>query len=263
MRWMCLIPAALSALAVAGSSWSFPKDGGGSKPCTECHSLSVEEASALLKPFVEKVIAVQAGEVKGLWIVDVESRGKKGPVYVDFSKKHLISGNVIKIETRENLTQARLMELNKIDVSKIPLDDAIVIGKAGAKHRIIVFDDPECPYCQKIQAEMNKVTSQRQDVAFLIKMFPLAIHPKAYEKAKAIVCEKSAQMLEDSLAGKEIPPPKCETKQVDENMALAQKLGITGTPTLVFPDGKVVPGYLPAEKILEMLGGSQAKPGQR
>jgi thiol:disulfide interchange protein DsbC len=145
------------------------------------------------------------------------------------------------------------MELNKVDVSKIPLEDAIVVGKPDAKHKVIVFDDPECPYCKQLQAEMGKVVAKRGDVAFFIKMFPLTIHPGAYEKAKAIVCEKSLQLLEDSLSGKPLPPAKCETRQVDENMALAKRLGISGTPTLIFPDGVVSPGFRSADGIVELL----------
>jgi len=69
-------------------------------------------------------------------------------------------------------------------------------------------------------------------VVFLIKMFRWR-SIEGIREGEAIVWREIAQMLEDSLAGKEIPH-KCETKQVDENIALAQKLGITGTPTLSF-----------------------------
>lgn len=115
------------------------------KDLSESLSLSVDEASALLKgldPNI-KVIAVKKSSVEGLWEVDVESGGRKLPVYVDFSKKHLISGSIIDIKEKKNLTQERLSEINKVDVSQIPLDDAVVMGDKNAKHRVIVFDDPE------------------------------------------------------------------------------------------------------------------------
>ncbi len=115
------------------------------KDLSESLSLSVDEASALLKgldPNI-KVIAVKKSPVEGLWEVDVESGGRKLPVYVDFSKKHLISGSIIDIKEKKNLTQERLSEINKVDVSQIPLDDAVVMGDKNAKHRVIVFDDPE------------------------------------------------------------------------------------------------------------------------
>ena len=100
---------------------------------------------------------------------------------------------------------------------------------------------------------MKKVIAERKDIAFYIKMLALNIHPQAYEKAKAIVCEKSLTLLEDAFEKKELPKAKCETQVVDENINLAEKLGIRGTPALIFPDGRVVPGAADAKSIIERL----------
>ena len=111
----------------------------------ESPNLSVEEASTLLKdldPNV-KVTAVKTSPIEGLWEVDIESGGRKVIVYVDFSKKHLVSGAIIDLKEKKNLTQERLSEINKVEVSQIPLDDALVMGDKNAKHRVIVFDDPD------------------------------------------------------------------------------------------------------------------------
>ena len=101
---------------------------------------------------------------------------------------------------------------------------------------------------------MKKVIEKRKDIAFYIKMFPLKIHPGAYEKAKAIVCEKSLVLLDDAFEKKELPKPKCETTVVDENLKLAEKLGISGAPTLIMPDGRVMSGYREADAIISLVG---------
>jgi len=101
---------------------------------------------------------------------------------------------------------------------------------------------------------MKKVISERKDVAFYIKMFPLSIHPAAYEKAKAIVCEKSLTLLENAFEKKELPKPGCETTVIDENIKLAQKLGITGTPAIILPDGRVIPGAVEARTLIDLIG---------
>ncbi len=95
---------------------------------------------------------------------------------------------------------------------------------------------------------------ERKDIAFYIKMYPLPMHSGAYDKAKAIVCEKSLALLDDAFEQKELPKPKCDTKVIDENIALAKKLGITGTPAIIFPDGRVVPGALDAKSIISQVG---------
>ena len=43
-----------------------------------------------------------------------------------------------------------MAKINKVDVSQIPVKDALVVGRKDAKTKVIVFTDPECPYCQKL-----------------------------------------------------------------------------------------------------------------
>lgn len=101
---------------------------------------------------------------------------------------------------------------------------------------------------------MKKVLEKRKDIVFYLKLFPLVkLHPKAYEKSKAIVCEKSLALLEDNFAGKGLPEPKCNTTEVDENLKLRERLGITGTPAIILPDGGIVPGYKDADSLILMI----------
>ena len=243
---------AAALLLPAGAS-GFEQTGSGGKSCVDCHKLSPDEAQQVLGKLVDRVLAVKPSRIPGVWAVDVEKRNKKVPVYLDYSKRFLFTGDVIELDTMTSLTRERYIDLNRVDVSIIPLDDAVVLGDPEAPVRIIVFDDPECPFCKKLHPELKKVVAERPDIAFYIKMLPLKIHPTARKKAEAIICAKSAQLLEDSLAGKPIPDPTCETDQIEKNEALAKKLGVRSTPTLIFPDGRVVPGYKPADKILAYL----------
>lgn len=118
--------------------------------CSKCHSLSKEDALLLFKDLIPnaKILAISASPVAGMWEVDVDAGGRKMPMYVDFSKKHLFSGAVIVISEKRNISQERMEELNKIvlsknDVSQIPLGDTIVVGNKDAKHKVIVFSDPD------------------------------------------------------------------------------------------------------------------------
>jgi thiol:disulfide interchange protein DsbC len=100
---------------------------------------------------------------------------------------------------------------------------------------------------------MKKVIEKRKDIAFFIKMFPLPMHKGAYEEARAIVCEKSLALLEDAFAKKPLPAAKCDTKAVDENIKLAEKFGIRGTPAIILPDGVIVPGYKDADSLIALI----------
>ncbi len=113
--------------------------------CSKCHTLKKDEAAGLLKSIIPnaQVLDVRTSPFKSVWELDIEVNGKKAILYVDLSKKFLFSGTLFDINAKNNLTQNRMEELNRVDVSKIPLQDAIVLGSKNAKNRIIVFDDPD------------------------------------------------------------------------------------------------------------------------
>lgn len=128
-------------LLPSGFSHAFEAKG---QDCAKCHTLGNDEARDLLKGIIPdiKIVDIRISPVNAFWEVFSESGGRKGLIYVDFSKKYLILGTIISIKERKNLTQERFTELNKIDVSQIPLDDALVMGDPNARIRIIAFDDP-------------------------------------------------------------------------------------------------------------------------
>ena len=123
------------------NSYGFAAKG---QDCFKCHTIKKEEAAAILKNFDQniKVLTVNKSPVKYLWEVSYESNGRKGVIYIDLPKKHLV-GSVIEIKGKKNLAEERLSELNRVNVSQIPLKDALVLGEKNAKYKIIVFDDPE------------------------------------------------------------------------------------------------------------------------
>ena len=118
---------------------------GKGQDCSKCHTLSSDEARDLLKEAIPdiRIASVKLSPTQGLWEVYLESRGRKGIVYVDFPKKHFFTGSLISIKDRRNLTQERFEELNKVDVSQIPLNDALVLGDQKARIRVISFHDPD------------------------------------------------------------------------------------------------------------------------
>jgi len=131
---LCLLP--------VSNSYGFEAKG---EECSKCHTLNKDEARDLLKNVIPDVVIldVRLSPVKGVWEVDLESRGRKAIVYVDFLKKHFFSGALVSLGEKKNLTQERFTELNKIDVSQIPLEDALMMGDQKARIRVIVFTDPD------------------------------------------------------------------------------------------------------------------------
>jgi thiol:disulfide interchange protein DsbC len=117
----------------------------GDQECSKCHTLSSEQAKKALSGIIPdiKVLDIKSSAASGLWEIVAETGGKKVIVYLDYAGKNLIAGNLFSLQSRTNLTQERLQEINKIDVSQIPLNDALVMGENDAKYKVIVFDDPD------------------------------------------------------------------------------------------------------------------------
>jgi thiol:disulfide interchange protein DsbC len=133
------------------------------------------------------------------------------------------------------------------------------MGEKDARYKVLVFTDPDCPFCGKLHTELKKVIAGNKDIAFYLKLIALPMHPDARWKSQTMLCANSLKILEDNFEGKPVPKPDCDTKAVEDNINLARDLGITGTPTLVMPDGLVVVGGRDAETIIDMVMNSQKK----
>jgi thiol:disulfide interchange protein DsbC len=229
----------------------------GDKDCLECHKLDKKEAEVIVKKVVPTgtVTDIKQAPIKGVWQIDVDAgEGKRGVLYLDFSKKNLVAGQIVPVESLGKQPPTK-----KVEVSKIPLDNAIVVGSKDAAKKVIVFTDPDCPYCRELHKTMKQVLDKRRDITFAVILHPLPMHKEAYKKSQAIQCSKSLEMLDDGFAGKTVPEPPegCTGDVIDKNKALAASLGFSGTPTLVRDDGTVLSGYLPEDKLLEWIDKKQ------
>lgn len=264
MKKILFILALLSSVMYVSSVFAF---GGCEENCQKCHSLSNEEVQQIftkLQAPDAKVIDIKMSPLKGLWEVTLDNKGQQGIMYVGFSKKYIVGGPIVEIDTTLNKSQESLQKMNQevrkyVDFSTVPLDNSLLLGDKDARYKVIVFTDPDCPFCGKLHAELKKVISETKDIAFYLKLIALPMHPDARWKSQSILCSKSLRLLEDNFEGKPIPKPDCDTKDLDDNINLAKTLDITGTPTLVMPDGMVVSGARDAKTLTEMVMHPQKK----
>ncbi len=69
---------------------------------------------------------------------------------------YLIAGGNLITRDKVNLTQKRHEEVNRVDVSKLPLKDAITIKRGNGAKKLIMFTDVDCPYCRKAYDWLKK-----------------------------------------------------------------------------------------------------------
>ena len=173
-------------------------------------------------------------------------------VYSSADGKYLVMGNIIELATRRNLTAARMEKLNAVKWNTLPLDKAIKEVRGDGSRKLVVFSDADCPFCKKLEPEIEKLSN----VTVYTFLYPIeGLHPQAIPTSKQIWCEKDrlkawkAYMLrgERPKASGECANP------VDDVIALGNKLRVSGTPTLIFENGQRVPGYVPADKLDQLL----------
>ena len=172
--------------------------------------------------------------------------------YTDGAGRFFLFGHVFDMQTQQDLTQQRIDELNKVNFSELPLKDAIKEVRGKGQRKLVVFSDPDCPYCKKLERDLPRL----DNVTIYTFPFPLeGLHPDAPQKAKSIWCSAKRQSAwHDYLVSNKQPiaSPDCENP-IDRNIQLGQKLGINGTPTLVAEDGRVMPGAASADQIENWL----------
>ena len=202
-----------------------------------------------------KVQSVQPTPVTGIYELVIVQDGQE-IVYTDNKVNYLFSGDLIDLKTRQSLTEEHMRELTRVDVSKLPLNNALKSVRSNGQRQLIVFSDPDCPYCKQLEKELIKL----DDVTIYTFLYPLAgLHPNAEHKARQIWCSKDQVGAWNNLMrdGKALTGTDDCANPIAANIKLGAKLGFSGTPTLVFPDGSVVPGALDVERINAKLDGKK------
>jgi thiol:disulfide interchange protein DsbC len=235
---------------------------GCSNDCVSCHKLTEKDAGDLLKKIGVTVKSVKQSPSKGLFEVLVEKDSKQGVIFIDYGKKNLMQGMIVNLDTlqpvsahAQDMPQAK--QVSSVDVSKIPVDKAVIMGNPKGSKKLFVFTDPDCPYCQKGHLELKKLASIAPDVAIHIMLFPLPMHPGAYDKSRTVLETKNLELLDKAFEGKDVPKPTKESSKaaIDEIIKFGNANGISGTPTMVMPDGKIEVGMRDAETLKKMLEG--------
>ena len=182
---------------------------------------------------------------------------------VMFVKDGLITGNLASIKTGRSYRN----EI-KPTVPETMYDDAhLLFGNKDAKHKILVFSDPMCPFCQEVVPEIFKAAKEHPEVISVYyyhlplrrihpvsdiltrvmhvaqkegktdiveKMYTLKISPNEKDTKKVLLAIKKQ-------TGYEITAAKIDAKEVKDAMKAdelaAGRMMVNGTPT-VYIDGQ-------------------------
>jgi len=172
-------------------------------------------------------------------------------VYFSEDGNYFLAGDMIELDTRKNLSDIAKQSIRKKMLEA--QDNKPVVFKAKQeRHVLTVFTDIDCGYCAKLHREMAEINDKGITIEYL--MFPRAgLQSVSFEKAVSMWCgEDQQQLMTDAKERREIPSKMCENPIADQ-YNLGRELGVTGTPALMTSTGRLIPGYMPADRLIATL----------
>ncbi len=180
-----------------------------------------------------------------------------------FVKDGLATSHLVNIKTGRDYRN----EIKPTVPASMYNDAHLLFGNKDAKHKILVFSDPECPFCRDVVPGIMKAAKENpQQIALYYyhlpllrihpvsgtltrimhvaqsegkkdvvqKMYTLKINPRETDTKKIIAAVKKQtgyDITEDKIKSDEV------TKALEADAKAAGRMMVTGTPT-VYVDGK-------------------------
>lgn len=195
-----------------------------------------------------KVQSVVKTPYAGLYEVFMEGQ----LFYTDANARYLVVGKVIDAKTRVNLTEQRSEDLLRVSFASLPFDDALKVVRGNGSRKLAVFSDPDCPFCRQYEEDLARL----DNVTIYTFIFPIeGLHPGAAEKSRKIWCAPNRVEAWDQWMRKGVLPQNagnCDNP-IARIVQLGGRLGINGTPTTIFADGRRVAGRIPAPQLEQRL----------
>lgn len=210
------------------------------------------EIREALKPSLPpdaKIEEIRPSPVPGIFEVRINA---DEIYYVDGSGRYLFQGSLLDTKARTNLTRERVESLHPLSFEKAPLQDAVAITHGAGGRKLVLFADPNCTHCKKLEAELATM----DDVTVYTFLIPV-LGPDSNAKARNIWCNDDRAKTWSDWMLKSAEPPKIEcadTGALTRNVNLASRLKVSGTPTLFFEDGSRMVGPVSAAVIEARLG---------
>ncbi|MGO2131760.1 MAG: DsbC family protein [Halomonas sp.] len=236
-------PMAFSLLAVA---LALPVTASASPEETLAETLTIDGRSL---PIDE----VTQAPIDGLFEVRLETGDT---FYTTAEGRYLLVGDLFEntADGMVNLTEQKRDGERARRLAEIDEEQRVIFrGIAEPKATLTIFTDTTCPYCTKLHEEVPKLNEMGIQVDYLA--FPRGgmKSPGARELQQVWCADNRSEAMSAIKRGDSIESDASCDNPVEEQYHLGIELGVQGTPAIVLPSGRMVPGYVPAERLAGML----------
>jgi len=176
--------------------------------------------------------------------------------YLSKTGKYLLAGNIIDLETRDNLTELRRGSLRAAAIDAVGADQMIGFKSKNPKHAVSVFTDIDCSYCRRLHAQMQQYNDLGISINYLF--YPRSgPDTSSFDKAVSVWCSKDRnKALTQAKLGRSLPRASCKNP-VAAHFELGNEMGINGTPAIVTESGELLAGYVPPAALKKLLDESR------
>ncbi|WP_376697011.1 DsbC family protein [Wenzhouxiangella sp. EGI_FJ10305] len=219
---------------------------------------AIEERVRTLVPEIE-TLAIAETPMPGVMEVQLNNE----IVYMSDDGRYLMQGRLIDLDTQKDLTDAAKTVLRRDQLADLDAADMVSFGPEDADYELMVFTDTDCGYCRRLHEQIDEYIDEGIRINYLA--FPRSgVDSKTFDTMVSVWCAEDRQSaMNTAKAGSQPAEAQCENP-VEAQYQLGQALGVTGTPSMVTPDGNMIPGYVPPKQLRQRLDSlSQAQtPGE-
>jgi len=177
--------------------------------------------------------------------------------YLSQDGRYIIVGNLIDLESGQNLTNIAKGKTALAAINKFALEDKTVFPAIGEEKAVLnIFTDTSCPYCQKLHAEVSNLQAAGISVHYL--PYPRGgSQGPGYQTLKQVWCANDrsrAMNIAKGLEQGDLPAGDCANADlVDKGYVLGNRAGVTGTPALYKSNGEIIQGYVPYQQLIPQV----------
>lgn len=200
-----------------------------------------------------EVVVVKESPIDNFYEVQLSSGDL---LYVNKQADYIFTGNLLEItnDGLVDLTEDSRSNIRTKIIQAVPVAEQVVFAAKGKTKAVVqIFTDSTCPYCSRLHEQVPELNKQGVEVRYLA--FPRqGPQGKGFDDLVNIWCaDDRQQAMTAAKAGKKLATKQCDNP-IAEQYNLGRKLGVQGTPAIFLPDGRVIPGFVPAERLISELG---------
>jgi thiol:disulfide interchange protein DsbC len=180
---------------------------------------------------------------------------QKGAIvaYVSGDGRYLLQGDLIDLDEKVNLSEKSRDDARRIMMSEVPHEHLIIFSPEEVKYSVSVFTDVDCTYCRRLHSQIDEYLAQGIEIRYLL--YPRnGPRSKSWATSEQVWCSSNRnEALTLAKLDQEFQTSECDASMVSSHYLMGQDVGLQGTPAIVFENGELVSGYVPAEQLSERL----------